>query len=95
VRPRRAATVRSELANIGLAGRRLRSYPASKDCIATPRPPIVAGEDGIWKYRGVEYREATANDAEAIAELHADSWRRTTGARTWIRFLMVTSSLTE
>jgi ribosomal protein S18 acetylase RimI-like enzyme len=24
----------------------------------------------------VEYREATANDAEAIAELHAESWRR-------------------
>lgn len=24
----------------------------------------------------MEYREATANDAEAIAELHAESWRR-------------------
>lgn len=30
----------------------------------------------IRKHRGVDYRMATAGDAEAIADLHADSWRR-------------------
>jgi ribosomal protein S18 acetylase RimI-like enzyme len=30
----------------------------------------------MCKHRGVDYREATASDAEAIADLHADSWRR-------------------
>ena len=30
----------------------------------------------ICQHRDVEYREATADDAEAIAGLHADSWKR-------------------
>ena len=30
----------------------------------------------IWKHGDVQYREATAGDAAAIARLHADSWRR-------------------
>jgi ribosomal protein S18 acetylase RimI-like enzyme len=30
----------------------------------------------ICQHRDVDYREATADDAEAIARLHADSWKR-------------------
>jgi ribosomal protein S18 acetylase RimI-like enzyme len=50
--------------------------PRSPSAAALAQAPDRDRRGGIWKYRGVEYREVTANDAEAIAELHAESWRR-------------------
>jgi ribosomal protein S18 acetylase RimI-like enzyme len=43
---------------------------------ALHKPAIGQWSQIVCEDRDVEYREATAADAKAIADLHADSWRR-------------------
>jgi hypothetical protein len=54
-------------------------WPASTRARSDRAHPWWHPPDNTWdicKHGGLDYREATAGDAEAIAGLHADSWRR-------------------